>query len=355
MSSLFESDTASKYNAQQTQMIKKQQKKALKEINTDPIVADLTAEKDRLQKQGLLPVSYTGPGHFIGFDSGGNITMNRTGEAQGFMDKLLSGMATDEAGFGSLLSQIAPGFGRLTMARGQEIDNARDRAVGNLREQLAKRRVLGASFANDQIGSLERQYMLDKDKALAESIVQEMEMTNQVIQARSEARNKAISTGLAEIQFETGVGAQLTQSVSANLQNLQTAMTDLVKLAATISAQGQIAKGNISANLGNTGIASQTDFANLESQEAAGFTNFLGTAAGAAAGAYAASDARIKENIAKIGTLIDGINIYKFNFTGSALKQVGVMAQEVELIFPNLVREIDGIKHVNYAGLMERV
>ncbi len=288
MSGIFGGGTADKYNNKQAKMIKDQQNKALDQIDLRKATQGLDAEYKRLQDGGgFRPVSYTGPGHNIGISSTGAISMNRTPEAQGFMDQLMNGLGTDESGFSNLLSQIAPGFGKLSTARGQEIDNAREKAVGNLREQLAKRRVLGASFANDQIGSLERQYMQDKDAALADSITKEMDMTNQVLQARTQARNQTITTGLNEIQFESNIGAQLLQTTSANMQNLQSAMTDLVKLKATIIGQGQIAKGNISANLGNTGIAAQTDFANLDSQEQAAPGQLLGTILGAGLGGWA--------------------------------------------------------------------
>lgn len=285
MGGLFESNTASKYNTQQKQMTKKATKKALKHIDyaeTDKYLAD---EYKRLQDGGgFRPSNYSGPGHNIGINKKGNITMTRTGEAQGFMDRLLSGLDTDEGAFGSLLSQISPGFGRFSKATSERFDQDRDRAVGNLREQLAKRRVLGASFANDQIGSLERQYLMDKEEAMSKALLQELEMTNQVIQARSEARNKTISTGLSQIQFETGIGADLQKSVMSNMHDISMAMTDIAKLRASLNQNAQLAKATTAAGLAMPGLNSQTEFAQLESQEKAAPGQLLGTLAGAAIG-----------------------------------------------------------------------
>lgn len=285
MGGLFEDDTAKKYNAQQQQMTKKATKRALRQIDYSKSDKYLADEYKRLQDGGgFRPSNYSGPGHNIGIDANGNVTMTRTGEAQGIMDRLLNGMDTDEGAFSSLLSQIAPGFGRFSRATSERFDQDRDRAVGNLREQLARRRVLGASFANDQIGSLERQYLMDKEEAMSKALLQELEMTNQVIQARTDARVKSVQTGFNQIQFETGVGAELQKAAMSNMHDISMAMTDIAKLRASLSQNAQIARANTVSGLAMPGLNSQTEFAQLESQEKAAPGQLLGTIAGAAVG-----------------------------------------------------------------------
>jgi hypothetical protein len=68
------------------------------------------------------------------------------------------------------------------------------------------------------------------------------------------------------------------------------------------------------------------------------------------------SDARLKKDIRHVGILNSGDNIYQFKFKGdpSGKKHVGVLAQEVEQRHPEDVHEIGGVKHVNYAGILER-
>lgn len=69
---------------------------------------------------------------------------------------------------------------------------------------------------------------------------------------------------------------------------------------------------------------------------------------------FMTSDARIKENIEYDGTYRSGIreyNVYNYNYVGDDTPRRGVMAQEVELINPDAVGEIDGIKFVNYGAL----
>lgn len=106
--------------------------------------------------------------------------------------------------------------------------------------------------------------------------------------------------------------------------------------------------------LGATAISQQARNQNFATQQAANSSALgglfsLGGALGSAA--ILSSDRRIKTDIHKIGKLDNGLNVYRFRFKGDLKPQVGVMAQEVELVIPGAVIEIDGIKHVDYAQL----
>ena len=68
---------------------------------------------------------------------------------------------------------------------------------------------------------------------------------------------------------------------------------------------------------------------------------------------------RLKKNIVKIDEL-NGVNIYSFeaNDLGDKIGMnmtIGVIADELELIHPDLVGERDGFKTVNYNELWKRV
>jgi hypothetical protein len=68
--------------------------------------------------------------------------------------------------------------------------------------------------------------------------------------------------------------------------------------------------------------------------------------------AAAYSDRRLKEDIEQIGNLDSGLPIYRYRFKGSKTSQIGVMADEVEAIFPEAVSEdVNGFKLVNYGML----
>ena len=60
------------------------------------------------------------------------------------------------------------------------------------------------------------------------------------------------------------------------------------------------------------------------------------------------SDERLKENITKVGAF-NGLNLYEFNYIWSPEKFIGFMAQEVERVVPEAVKELFGYKAVDYA------
>ena len=63
------------------------------------------------------------------------------------------------------------------------------------------------------------------------------------------------------------------------------------------------------------------------------------------------SDVRLKTNIVRIGTHpIHGVGIYEYDIQGE--RERGVIAQEVQQVRPDLVREhVSGYLMVNYGGL----
>lgn len=286
MGSLFGKGEAAKGQKNLERQTAQFTKKGLAQLNATPILDRLDTERLRLQNNGITPFSSLGPGFGINISEAGDINMSRTPETQGFMNRLLTGLNTDESAFGDLLSQITPGFGRLTNARREELRRAQEKSVGNLRDQLARRRVAGASFANDQIGSLESEFAALTDKAISESMVEELKLTGDVIGARTQARNQTISQALSQIQFEGNIGASLTQSVLANMNNLQLAQVELAQTAAGIEAEIQKARAGVVTNLGTTQTGQASNFANIASQEAAGPGQLIGSVLGTGVGAF---------------------------------------------------------------------
>ena len=90
----------------------------------------------------------------------------------------------------------------------------------------------------------------------------------------------------------------------------------------------------------------QNKAANAQDQINAG-NEFINSAAQAAALAF--SDARLKENLKPVGKLDNGLTVYCFNFKGSKVAQIGLLAQEVQKLYPEAVYESeDGFLKVNY-------
>ena len=108
--------------------------------------------------------------------------------------------------------------------------------------------------------------------------------------------------------------------------------------------------------LGATNASYQNQLAatNAQNQASSNFMGGLMNLGGMAA--FGKSDERLKENIKKIGTLDNGLNLYSYNYKdGYDLpegRQIGVMAQEVEKVIPEaVVMETDGFRAVIYALL----
>lgn len=288
-SGMFGGDEIAKGQRQQQQMYNKALKKTKKSAEKwgerglgyiDTALANVENSPANLAKN---PITMSTPGYGIQLNSSGGI-INRSGETQSVMDALLSGMGTDETAYSNLLGQIQPGFGRLSQATLQDIENQSRAAVGNLREQLARRRVLGASFANDQLAGLKATYDQMREKALAENFVQEMEMTKQVIAQRTEARNAAVSQAFNQIQFEGDQGQKYAALIMANNQDMAKLQGELAVAGAQVASNtgGQIVGAQT--QLGSTMLGTAPTWAQMNAEAAAGPATLIGTLGGALAG-----------------------------------------------------------------------
>lgn len=68
--------------------------------------------------------------------------------------------------------------------------------------------------------------------------------------------------------------------------------------------------------------------------------------------ALALSDRRLKRNIHRIGTLPNGLAVYRYRYVWGGPEQVGVMADEVKRVLPHAVVNIGGYDAVNYAEVL---
>lgn len=136
--------------------------------------------------------------------------------------------------------------------------------------------------------------------------------------------------------------------------------------AAQQAANIQTSAANIGGLLGQQANALAAGQIGAAGARAQGLQNLLGlgvVGAGAAGlggltlgqgimgGALLASDRRVKEDIKRIGKTDDGLPIYTFRYKGDSTVHMGVMAQDVEKKNPDAVKEIDGVKAVNYGAL----
>lgn len=145
-----------------------------------------------------------------------------------------------------------------------------------------------------------------------------------------------------------------------------------------LTALGQTTSQNLAqlgqasaAGTATAGLRTGADIANLMGQQGAAragaelaqgqaFANvlnlpaqFLGMQYGAKVGTPGFgnifSDRRLKRNIVKIDTRPDGLGVYEFEYIWGGGRQIGLMAQEVQGVYPDAVGEAGGYLTVNYS------
>ena len=112
-------------------------------------------------------------------------------------------------------------------------------------------------------------------------------------------------------------------------------------------AQTGVANTDV-AGINQSAYANQMNAYNQNQANAQSGLNSLMGLGGSLGAAYLLSDRRYKEDIEPVGILNNGLIVYLFRYKGQDVYQIGLIAQEVEKINPNAVKEFDGIKHVNY-------
>jgi len=160
----------------------------------------------------------------------------------------------------------------------------------------------------------------------------------QALQEQAYLRNEPLNTLSA---VRTGAQVQGPQFVNS-AQQATTAGPDILG-AAGMQYNAQMGDFN----------AKQAAQANLNQ----GLFGLGGAAMMAPAGTFAFSDVRLKENIKPVGVMANGLTLYSFEYVDEVKSHplagdgvhVGVMAQEVEQVFPFAVKTLDdGYKVVDY-------
>ncbi len=191
--------------------------------------------------------------------------------------------------------------------------------------------------------------------------------------AYSNAYNSAVQQQQANLGLLTSAGAQQTGLGSAQNQNQATLATLLAGIGGQQQAAGQTGITNaINLNAQNQNMPLQqgstlasilgglpqptTTWGNTFGQgqqsqpNNAGFGllgSLLGNSSLGLGNIF--SDARLKEDIAKIGETRDGQNIYSFRYKGDPVPRMGLMAQEVEQRHPEaVIAHPSGFKMVDY-------
>lgn len=136
---------------------------------------------------------------------------------QGLVDSVAGTLGAQADELGALRARVAPGISEFRASRLGEIENARRSAVGNLRENLQRRRVLGSSFGQDAITRAESEFAGQRERVAAESFLQEMEMTTQFLNQEFAARRASFQTGLDELNLQAEIATKLASGATDQL------------------------------------------------------------------------------------------------------------------------------------------
>ena len=250
------------------------------------------------------------------------------------------GQATGAGAFGGSREALMQGLNQQNqmLAQNQLVGNAYSQAYQNAQGQAANVANLGLQGAQagiqgaGQLGALGGQQLQAQQGILsaqnaagAQQQAQQQQIINQAIQ------NYAVAQQYPQQQLAF---------MNAQLRGLPLQSSTVQQYQAAPSAISQ------AAGLGTAGIAGL------------GLYNAMNTTP-------SSSDIRVKENIEFVDILMDGINIYEFDYKPEFKDKSGhgryrgVMADEVEQIMPKAIgRDSDGYKTVNYSMLgiqMEQV
>lgn len=166
---------------------------------------------------------------------------------------------------------------------------------------------------------------------------------------RAEAMQAQQNVFNAAQGFYTQPGLQLLSSAPLSFQQGQNFVQS--GLGAIGAGTPQLFDPAVGLNLGAAQRSNQLQAASATAQNKAAHNaammQMIGSFAGAA-GTAKASDRRLKTDIKKVGKTDSGLSVYTYKYKGDDKTHMGVMAQEVEEVFPEAVTEVDGYKAVHY-------
>ena len=148
------------------------------------------------------------------------ITAESSPERSGLVQSIAETFPEQAELLSGLRGMVAPGVSALRESRLTSSENARRRAIGNLRENLQRRKVLGSSFAQDALTRSEIEFAQERDRIEAESTLLELDLTQQLAAKEFEAKRSEFNTFLNELNLQadlaSGIRQQATSEANAN-------------------------------------------------------------------------------------------------------------------------------------------
>lgn len=306
---------------------------------------------------------------FTSAAGGSSVTLPSTGTLATTSNKLsafaattsaeLAGVISDETGSGSLVFGTAPALAN-PVVTGGSINNtpigATTASTGNFSTLSIGGTAITSTaaqlnFANTVTSNIQTQ--LDAKAPLA----------SPALTGTPTAPTATAGTNTTQVATTAFVTTAVSAGASGKANTSGDTFTGLVNFNAGLTANtissvaGTAAAPSVYVRNANSGIYSASaGVLNIATNGALAAT-FDGTGNFIAVGDVTSnSDARLKENVITIDTALDKVTAMRgvyFNKIGKAERKIGLIAQEVEAIIPEVITEdADGIKSVAYANLV---
>lgn len=157
-----------------------------------------------------------------------NFKLKSSPERKALIDSITDIQNKGAAELTGVRDQVRPGFSEFRRAGLEEIGTRARQSIGNLRDNLARRRVLGSSFAGDAIQRAEREFAQEESEFAAATTLQELDVFTQLTQQITNTQVAAVERQVTELNLQLDVGLALAgraaQSITAaSIQQQQNA------------------------------------------------------------------------------------------------------------------------------------
>lgn len=194
----------------------------------------------------FTPPSFSGGGISATFGNNG-YTVSPSADRTAAVGGVASTFGQQAGDIAGLRTQFAPGFSALRQSQLSALNNSRTAAIGNLRDNLASRRILGSSFAQNSLATADQEYQQKQSEVIAQTYLQELGAQQQLIQQQYTAARGQFQTSLDEMNLEAGIASDLTGRATAALSSAATTQAQLDAQAAQFNATQ---KANYAAGFG---------------------------------------------------------------------------------------------------------
>lgn len=202
------------------------------------------AFKPKVEKAPFYQSGFSGGGleGRFGQNAIGTVTLDPNSDRGQAIAGLTNAANTAADTLSGLYDTVKPGFNDLLSARLAQINDASRKAVGDLRQSLAERRIMGSSFGQSTIDRANAEFSRQRDQAIADNFLKSLEAQRQLTADTLNARVKAFQPKLDELNLETGLAQQLGAQGSQQLN--QNAMFNAQQQTAA-NASGLNALGSV--------------------------------------------------------------------------------------------------------------